>query len=332
MGRRMRPLDPVAGPVERLACELRALRALAGDLPFWKMARRCGASKSALAAAVAGRQLPSEKVTQEFVLACGGDWSWWQERWAQAAAELAGSSDSATGGRGVLAVRHPSVLSALRGQVADPASGGPSALPGQPDTGSAGGTPRRSRRVWLAVAAVVAAGVLVLAMASESGRSGHGPARRAATQPASSPSVSGLVLDGTDPKPVGCFADKVVLQVSPVLLQKQAQLRGRVLPAGTSVGTISLTYSAHCAGAWASFYPVPGLNPDPNDTTVGTTTVEADRPADNTEELWKMGHIDSTYSGMLLTGIGCVIARARIDMVGQDVAGIGQTECLPHRQ
>jgi hypothetical protein len=97
------------------------------------------------------------------------------------------------------------------------------------------------------------------------------------------------------------------------------------------VGTINLTYSPHCAGAWARFDPTPGLNPDPNDTTVGTTTIEADRPADNTEMLWRMGHIDSTYSGILLTGIGCVVARARIDMVGQNVAGVGQTHCLPHR-
>jgi hypothetical protein len=77
--------------------------------------------------------------------------------------------------------------------------------------------------------------------------------------------------------------------------------------------------------------PGPGLNPDPNDTTVGATTIEADRPADHTEMLWRMGHIDSTYSGILLTGIGCVVARARVDRIGQNVAAVGQTQCLPHR-
>ena len=91
MGRHLGPLDPTAGPVERLASELRALRALAGDQPFWKMARRCSVAKSALAAAAAGRQLPSQKVTREFVRACEGDWTYWRERWAQAAAELEAS-------------------------------------------------------------------------------------------------------------------------------------------------------------------------------------------------------------------------------------------------
>src|SRR5579862_7653294 len=88
MGRRMRPLDPAGGPAESFACELRALRACAGNLPFWKMARLCSISKSALAAAVAGYQVPSERVTEEFVRICGGDWPRWQERRLQAIAAL----------------------------------------------------------------------------------------------------------------------------------------------------------------------------------------------------------------------------------------------------
>jgi hypothetical protein len=95
MGRRMRPLDPAEGVVERFACELRALRAAAGDLPFWKMASRCGISKSALAAAVAGYQLPSERVTRQFVQVCGGDWSWWSQRLAYARDEAARLSTAA---------------------------------------------------------------------------------------------------------------------------------------------------------------------------------------------------------------------------------------------
>ncbi|MBP2708597.1 hypothetical protein JOL79_32985 [Microbispora sp. RL4-1S] len=85
----MRVLDPAAGPVEQFACELRALRAAAGEPPFWKMARRCEVSKSTLAAAVAGYQIPSEKVARNFVLACGGDWAQWRERWSRAIAEVA---------------------------------------------------------------------------------------------------------------------------------------------------------------------------------------------------------------------------------------------------
>lgn len=63
---------------------------------------------------------------------------------------------------------------------------------------------------------------------------------------------------------------------------------------------------------------------------MGATTIEACRPADQTETLWRMGHIDSAYSGILLTGMGCVVARARVDMIGQNLAATGQTECLPH--
>jgi hypothetical protein len=299
-----------------LAGELRALRAVAGNVAFWKMARRCGVSKSALAAAAAGRELPSEKVTREFVRACGGDWSWWRERWSQASAELAALGDSREAGAGVLAIPSAKIVSVLRKPVSSRHSHlstlDPSADAETADTYQA----PKPRRVWYAITVVVAAAIVVTA-ATTTARSLDQPAREY-------PAVS----DGTDPQVVGCTADKVTLDTSPVVLQQQAQLRGRRLSKGTRVGTISLVYSAHCAGAWARFDPTPGLNPDPNDTTVGTTTVEADRPADNTQTLWKMGHIDNAYSGILLTGMGCVFARAQVEMVGQDVAAVGQTRCL----
>jgi hypothetical protein len=88
VGRKMRPLNPAEGVAERFACELRALRAAAGEVPFWKMARRCDVSKSALAAAVAGHDLPSERVMLAYVQACGGDAQWWSERLAQARGQL----------------------------------------------------------------------------------------------------------------------------------------------------------------------------------------------------------------------------------------------------
>jgi len=84
----MRPLHPADGVIERFACELRALRAAAGEQPLWKMARRCELSKSSPADAVAGYRLPSERVTKAFVSVCGGDWPWWSDRLAQARAEL----------------------------------------------------------------------------------------------------------------------------------------------------------------------------------------------------------------------------------------------------
>ena len=91
----MRALDPDAGVAEGFACELRGLRAAAGEPPFWKMARRCGVSKSALAAAVDGRAIPSENVVREFVRACGGDWERWRERLSQARAQAGEAGESA---------------------------------------------------------------------------------------------------------------------------------------------------------------------------------------------------------------------------------------------
>jgi hypothetical protein len=332
MGRHMGPLDPAAGPVERLASELRALRALAGDTPFWKMARHCSASKSALAAAAAGKQLPSENVTREFVRACGGDWVWWRERWAQTAEALQASRSGEGRIGAAVVVRPQHLLTLMRAQLPVPASSGPDiptrlTVPVLVAGPAHGRSVRRALAACLLIASLMSGGIVWA-------YGGFGNASQPLhPRPVSSagPTVTGQVLDGTDPGVVGCFKDKVTLETAHVLLQKQARLRGRILPAGTDVGEISLVYSPHCGGAWARFYPTPGLNPDPDDSTVGATTVEADRPADHTEMLWRMGHIDSTYSGILLTGLGCAIARARVDMIGQNVAAVGRTHCLPHR-
>jgi hypothetical protein len=154
----MLPLDPAEGPVARFACELRELRATAGELPFWKMARRVRGmvSKSALAAAVDGRRLPSPKVLDAFVRACGGDVAWWQARLAQAQAQLSEAPGTALvplGERGV--VRLPAQARAL---LAPPRS---SLLDNQ--------IPAKRRRLGYAVAGValtaaglVLAGVLVM--------------------------------------------------------------------------------------------------------------------------------------------------------------------------
>ncbi|MFI7643302.1 helix-turn-helix domain-containing protein [Nonomuraea sp. NPDC049400] len=341
MGRRMRALNPTGTPVERFACDLRALRAQAGELPFWKMARRCEVSKSALAAAVAGHQLPSEHVLRNFVKACGGDWPYWRERWLQALAEVAShtsQSDNHRGAGGAL-VPVKIVLPVLAGQVPAGADSEVVASGGAEGWRLAGGfalmppltadvTYRRhwrERWLWLLVVVLAGAGGFVLAQGLS--RSAGGQATGAVT-PSPTPSLV-RVLDGTDPKIAGCGTDKITLDSAPVLLQKDARLRGKRLPAGTKVGVISLAYSPRCAGAWPRFDPTPGLNPNPDDTTVGVLTVEGLRPANNTANSWKMGYIDQTYGNLLLTGVGCVQARARLDMVGQNVVATGQTRCLP---
>jgi hypothetical protein len=76
---------------------LRALREQAGNLPYWKMARRSrgGASKSALAQATAGKQIPSERVLDAFVGVCGGDLNYWRARRQHALSELAAAAQAA---------------------------------------------------------------------------------------------------------------------------------------------------------------------------------------------------------------------------------------------
>jgi hypothetical protein len=98
VGRPPKKVDPSAGPAARFAIELRALREQAGNLPYWKMARRCQgtASKSALAQAAAGRQIPSERVLDAFVSVCGGDLDWWRARREQALSELEAASQPGT--------------------------------------------------------------------------------------------------------------------------------------------------------------------------------------------------------------------------------------------
>ncbi|MEU3930863.1 hypothetical protein AB0E85_02190 [Streptomyces sp. NPDC029044] len=89
MGRREKPLDPEAGPVQRLAHELRGLREAAGKPTYRDMARRANYSTSALSAAAGGEHLPSLPVVLAYVRALDAEPGVWEERWrmAKAAAE-----------------------------------------------------------------------------------------------------------------------------------------------------------------------------------------------------------------------------------------------------
>ncbi|AXG55203.1 WD-40 repeat protein [Streptomyces lincolnensis] len=90
VGRPERPVDPTAGPVQRLAHELRVLREQAGRPTYRVMAERAHFSTAALAQAAAGKRLPSLDVLQGYVRACGGDPAEWEPRWKEAEAEVAG--------------------------------------------------------------------------------------------------------------------------------------------------------------------------------------------------------------------------------------------------
>ncbi|TCR16897.1 helix-turn-helix domain-containing protein [Streptomyces sp. BK205] len=90
MGRPERPLDPAAGPVARLAHELRELRKAAGSPSYRKMAEASAFSATTLSQAAAGERLPSLAVVRGYVQACGGDPDAWEPRWKDADAEVAG--------------------------------------------------------------------------------------------------------------------------------------------------------------------------------------------------------------------------------------------------
>ncbi|MDK1474345.1 hypothetical protein QNO07_13085 [Streptomyces sp. 549] len=84
MGRREKPVDPDAGPVQRLAHELRLLREEAGKPPYREMAKRAGYSTTALSQAAAGEQLPTRAVVRAYAEALDADPGEWEERWRQA--------------------------------------------------------------------------------------------------------------------------------------------------------------------------------------------------------------------------------------------------------
>lgn len=73
MGRPERPLDPDAGPVQRLAYELRALRREAGSPSYRAMAQCAHLSVTALSQAASGKRLPSVAVVRAYAQACGGE-------------------------------------------------------------------------------------------------------------------------------------------------------------------------------------------------------------------------------------------------------------------
>ncbi|GAA1962103.1 DUF2690 domain-containing protein [Catenulispora subtropica] len=323
MGRRMRALDPDAGIAERFACELRALRAVAGEPPFWKMARRCDVSKSALAAAVDGRALPSENVTREFVRVCGGDWQWWRERLRQVRDQV-NSSRAEDERSTVEAVGEPDPSLApvlMRRVLPAPttafwpvtAGGRPLSREGDTDRDGQGG-PETLRS--LRKRARIISGLAVLQMATIVALLIY------VFAPSNSAPIA--VEDGTDPKVSHCDSDARTLDSSAVVLISPGRIDGRTLPIGSSVGTVSLRFSSRCNGAWARFDPADGVFGNPDQ---GTVTIQAGRPAEGAQSSFRLGHIDQTYSDLLLTGMGCVVASATLN-VGQATA-TGSTRCRP---
>jgi WD40 repeat protein/transcriptional regulator with XRE-family HTH domain len=88
VGRREKPVDPDAGPVQRLAHDLRLLREKAGKPPYREMAERAGYSTTALSQAAAGDQLPSLPVVRAYAQALDADPDEWERRWREVDAEV----------------------------------------------------------------------------------------------------------------------------------------------------------------------------------------------------------------------------------------------------
>ncbi|RFU37394.1 XRE family transcriptional regulator [Actinomadura logoneensis] len=239
--------------------------------------------------------------------------------------EVAASGVAAASGD---ATRPDGVASSSAGG-AEPTSpgGGPAprqTLPGRPPGGLSGNRPGGG-----ALGRYAAVAVVVAVVAGTCGwwlRPVHAPARSAEPSPRSTEFVP--VDDGTDPKIAGCNPDGFPRDNVPVRLDRPATLHGRTLMAGTQVGTVYLFYSPRCAGAWTRFVPTPGLNPHPTENSVASLTVQVDRPIDGTASFWRMGHLDSSYSNLLLVGIGCVTGTATVRMTGQDAVGTAHTRCL----
>ncbi|MFD7667354.1 hypothetical protein [Streptomyces sp. NPDC059788] len=78
-------MDPHAGPVERLAWELRQLRERAGTPSYRTLAKTAHYSASTLAEAAKGERLATLDVVLAYAQACGGERAEWEARWRAAA-------------------------------------------------------------------------------------------------------------------------------------------------------------------------------------------------------------------------------------------------------
>jgi hypothetical protein len=262
------------------------------------MAQRCSISKSALAGAVAGHQIPSEAVTRDFVLACGGDWAWWRERRLQAVTDLgaaAAASDSAPDRFSLVLARPGWVVPASDQR---PARQSPGVGGGPPDPGpSAAGWPPRQRagrrRAW----GIALAALLMLGFSA-----GWMLGRSSARQPAGDATAAARLLppqpvkDGQDPYVRGCGVDQAPLERQPIY-------RGD----GTFYGWLVLYFSARCEAAW-------GYVQGPNSPR-WTVHIRAMRMTDNVvaDSGFQGQAPANSWGNVLSVSHGCVRAEAWVD-------------------
>jgi hypothetical protein len=154
MGRPERAVDPLAGPVQAFAAELRKLRQDAGSPKYLQMQRITGRSRTALAEAAGGDHLATWETVEAYVRACGGDVREWELRWA--------------------AVRE-ATRAAREDPSAPPDPVPPPSAPGPPPVDPSAPPGKRRSQRWLVIAGVTAAtstctaGVLLAIYSANSG-------------------------------------------------------------------------------------------------------------------------------------------------------------------
>ncbi|MGW4133472.1 helix-turn-helix domain-containing protein [Amycolatopsis japonica] len=112
MPRPERPLESDGGVVCEFAAALRRLRQEAGTPPYRQLATRAHYSASTLAAAAAGKQLPTLPVTRAFAAACGADPDEWEQRWRDAYVASSAESPAPTGDDRIESARFPPTVPA----------------------------------------------------------------------------------------------------------------------------------------------------------------------------------------------------------------------------
>ena len=311
MGRRLRQLDPAEGPVERFAHELRELRSHAGDPPFWKMARRSAVSKTALAAAAGGRVLPTERVLQEFVAVCGGDWPWWRSRLLSARDELAsqGAQDCSApspSGRAEL------VLYGTTAPEIAPYTRDSAQLSSRTPRGRNYRPRRRGKAAAIISVAAVTAAALTYFAVNGTWSSPGTPGAQAVPAPAvtarSDPSATALAVnDGDDPRTDGCASANDLENAD------LGSLHDPFVPIldrhGHVIGDLGIWRNARCAATWPeASYDNPGLY---------KTTLTLYRPADGAAvsvEVIENLPDDAVIGRLLRAGKGCVRAEIQVDV------------------
>src|SRR3954447_5197176 len=81
VARRERAVDPLEGPLQAFAYDLRKVRADAGNLTYPALAKVAGYSATTLSEAAGAARKPTLDVVLAYVGACRGDCVYWRSRW-----------------------------------------------------------------------------------------------------------------------------------------------------------------------------------------------------------------------------------------------------------